>query len=180
MKEVVIIYWSKTGNTEQVAKSIEAGAKQAGAEVTLLKTDEAEDIDWYDYDLVCLGVPSYHWHPPKSADRFLKDKFKEYRQADKVKLGAPKVEGKHALVFCTYSGPHTGLDEATPVGDYVAQFFAHLGFTVLDKWYVLCEFRAGGPDRVNLEGRLGDIRGLPTEEKLAEISQDTKEIVKSL
>lgn len=180
MKEVVVIYWSKTGNTEQVAKSIAAGAKKAEANVSLLRTDEAGEIDFYDYDLVCMGVPSYHWHPPKPAEQFLKDKFKKYQKEDRVKLSAPKIEGKKALVFCTYSGPHTGINEATPVGDYVGQFFAHLGFTVIDKWYILCEFKADGPEGINLEGRMGDIRGLPTEGELEKISKDTERIVKKL
>ncbi|MCK8817677.1 flavodoxin domain-containing protein [Natroniella sulfidigena] len=180
MKEVVVIYWSKTGNTEQVARSIQKGAKKARANVSLLKIEEAKEIDFYDYDLVCLGVPSYHWHPPKPADRFLKNKFKEYRKEGKVKLGAPKVEGKNALVFCTYSGPHTGIDEAIPVGDYVGQFFAHFGFNVVDKLYILSEFKANGTEGVNLEGRMGDIRGLPTAEQLEKISQDTEELVSNL
>jgi hypothetical protein len=58
--------------------------------------------------------------------------FKEHHKLGKVKTGAPKVQGKYALIFCTYSGPHTGLREATPVGKYMGQFFEHLGFTVVD------------------------------------------------
>jgi hypothetical protein len=47
---------------------------------------------------------------------FLKKKFAEHRQNGKIKPSAPKVLGKNAIVFVTYSGPHTGIDEATPVG----------------------------------------------------------------
>jgi len=61
-------------------------------------------------------------------------KFDDYRKQEKIKTGAPKVPGKNVLIFCTYSGPHTGLREATPVGKYVGQFFEHIGFTVLDEW----------------------------------------------
>jgi len=51
----------------------------------------------------------------------------------KSRLVPPNVPGKNTLIFSTYSGPHTGLNEATPVGKYVGQFFEHLGFTVFDE-----------------------------------------------
>lgn len=51
-------------------------------------------------------------------------KFDENRKQGRIKTGAPKVPGKNALIFCTYSGPHTGLREATPVGKYIGQFLS--------------------------------------------------------
>jgi hypothetical protein len=78
----------------------------------LKRTEEAADINFYDYDLICIGFPSYQWSPPKPVDKFLKSKFAEYRRQGRVKVGAPKVPGKNALIFCTYSGPHTGINEA--------------------------------------------------------------------
>jgi len=71
-------------------------------------------------------------------------------------------------VFCTYSGPHTGIDEAIPCGKYMGQFFEHLGITVLDEWYVLSEFH--GSLENSTKGRMGDIRGKPTVEELKAIS----------
>ena len=168
-KKAVIIYWSKTGNTEKVAHSIKEGLDDAGLEVSLLKTDKAEDIDYFDYDLVCIGFPSYFWHPPKPMDDLLKKNFRKHRSEGKIKPSSPRVPGKYALIFCTYSGPHTGLNEATPAGDYVGQFFEHIGFNILDKWYVLSEFI--GNAAANTEGRMGDIRGLPTEDELDEIKE---------
>ena len=77
-------------------------------------------------------------------------------------MGSPVVLNKNVLMFCTFSGPHTGLDEATPVGKYVGQFFAHLGFTVLEEWYILNEVH--GSKEHNTKGRMGDIKGKPTKE----------------
>ena len=108
-------------------------------------------------------------------DAFLKDKFGAYRKQGRVKVGAPKVPGKHALIFCTYSGPHTGVREAVPAGLYAGQFFEHLGFTVLDEWYVVGEFR--GREETNTQGRLGDIRGRPNEEDLQRVKQDAAQLV---
>jgi menaquinone-dependent protoporphyrinogen IX oxidase len=36
------------------------------------KPEEAENIDYFDYDLVCVGAPSYSWHPPEPMTNFLK------------------------------------------------------------------------------------------------------------
>jgi len=47
-----IIYWSKTGNTEKVALSINEGLEAAGVEVLLKRTEEATDVDFYDYNLI--------------------------------------------------------------------------------------------------------------------------------
>jgi hypothetical protein len=107
---------------------------------------------------------------------FLKSKLTNYRKQGRVKVGAPKVPGKNALIFCTYSGPHTGVDEATPAGKYMCQFFEHLGFMVIAEWYVLSEFH--GWDEGNTQGRMGDIRGKPTEEELLKLKEDTGRLAK--
>jgi flavodoxin len=165
-----VVYWSKTGNTEKVALAIRESLETAGVQVRFKKTEEAEDIDFYDYDLFCIGFPSYQWSPPKSVDDFLKTKFREYRKQGSVKTGAPQVPGKSALIFCTYSGPHTGINEVLPAGKYAGQFFEHLGFAVLDEWYIPGEFH-GSEERSTL-GRLGNIKGRPNEEDLKKVRQD--------
>jgi hypothetical protein len=109
---------------------------------------------------------------------FLKGKLAFYQNQGKIKPCAPKVEGKNALVFCTYSGPHTGMDEATPAGKCMRQYFEHFGFNVVGEWYVLSEFH--GREDLSTQGRLGDIRGKPTAEDLAKIKKDAEQLAKSL
>jgi flavodoxin len=178
MKKAIVLYWSRTGNTKKVAHVIEEGLSEAGLDVSLKKIDEAEELDYFDYDLVCMGFPSYEWHVPKPVSDFLKKKLNVHRKQGKVKYGSPKVPGKNALIFCTYSGPHTGIDEATPAGDYVGQFFGHIGFNVLDKWYVLSEFI--GNEAASTEGRMGDIRGLPTKDDLNRIKEKAVKLAETL
>jgi flavorubredoxin len=178
VKTALIIYWSKTGNTKKAADAIHQGLTEAGLQVTVKDVGEAEDVDFFNYDLVCVGAPSYSWHPPEPMDKFLKAKFAAYRQQGRIKPSAPKTRGKYALIFVTYSGPHTGMDEATPAGKYLAQFFEHLGFSVLAEWYVLSEFH-GSLENSTL-GRMGDIRGKPTEEELRKIKQDAAALAKKL
>ena len=103
--KAAIIYWSRTGNTEKVALAINEGLEAAGVEVLLKRTEAAADVDFYGYDLICIGFPSYQWSPPKPMDEFLKRKFAGYKKQGRVKVGAPKVPGKNVLIFCTYSGP---------------------------------------------------------------------------
>jgi len=75
MKTALIIYWSKTGNTEKVANAIKHGLEEASIHVTIKKPEEAEVLDYFDYDLVCVGCPSYSWHPPEPIDKFSKEKI---------------------------------------------------------------------------------------------------------
>jgi flavorubredoxin len=178
MKTALIIYWSKTGNTEKVANSIKEGLGAAGVVVTMKKPEEAEDLDYFNFDLICMGCPSYSWHPPEPMTLFLKKKFAAYRQQGKIKPSAPKIPDKKALIFVTYSGPHTGIDEATPVGKDIRQYLEHIGFTIIDEWYVLSEFH--GSLENSTKGRMGDIRGKPTEEDLQKIKENAKQVASLL
>ena len=161
-----------------MALALGEGLRDAGADVVIKTVEEVSDIDFFDYDLICLGSPSYNWRPPEPVDRFLKSRFSEYRQKGRILLGAPKAAGKHVLLFCTYSGPHTGLNEAVPVGKYMGQFFDHLGFSILDEWYVLSEFH--GSEDNSTKGRLGDIRGLPTTEDLEKTRENIKDLYQKI
>ena len=174
--KAAIIYWSKTGNTQKVALAIKEGLEESGVNVCLIRIEEATDIDFYDYDLVCFGFPSHQWHPPKPVDAFLINQHVEHRKHGRIKLAAPKIPEKNALIFCTYSGPHTGINEAIPAGKYVGQFFEHLGFTVLDEWYVLGEFH--GSEEMSTKGKMGDIRGRPNEADLKKVVQDVVHLLK--
>jgi hypothetical protein len=95
-----------------------------------------------------------------------------------VQVNAPPVEGTRALIFCTYSGPHTGINEAIPAGKYAGQFFEHLGIQVLDEWYIVGEYH--GNLEASTRGCLGDIRGRPTEEDLRHIRERAASLVRRL
>jgi flavodoxin len=178
VKTALIVYWSNTGNTQKVAYAIQVGLEAAGFKVELKKPQEGKESDFYAYDLVCVGSPSIEWQPAEPIMSLLKAKLNLYRSQGKIKPGAPKVTGKNALVFCTYSGPHTGIDEATPAGKTMRQYFEHFGFTIVGEWYIVGEFH-GREDNSTL-GRLGDIRGKPTAEDLAKVKRDAEQIGKSL
>jgi flavorubredoxin len=177
VKNALIIYSSTTGNTAKVANAIKEGLVDSGFQVSIIKPSEARDVDFFNFDLVCIGSPSIQWHPAKLIDDFLKEKFAVYRKEGRIKVSAPKVADKRALIFITYSGPHTGIDEALPAGKYIRQFFEHLGFEVVDEWYVLSEFVFSLENSTN--GRMGDIRGKPTIDDLKKIRMDVVKVAAS-
>lgn len=175
--KAAVVYWSKTGNTEKVAEVIRDCLESKGSKVDYLRVEKAMDLDYYAYDLLCIGFPSYSWHPPEAVDEFLTEHHRRYHKLGLIKVGSPRLAGKNAVVFCTYSGPHTGIDEATPAGKYAGQFFDHLGFTVLDEIYVIGKHHN---KEMNTEGRLGDIRGRPNKDDLNEAQQRIEKLLKTL
>lgn len=176
--DAAVIYWSKTGNTEKAARAIRDGLAAEGATVHLVTVEEAEAIDFFAYDLVCVGFPAYSWTPPPPVLTWLKGKHRDYGREGRIKVSYPEVAGKQALVFVTYSGPHTGINEAIPAGKVAGQFFEHLGIRVLDEWYIVGEFH--GNEEASTRGRLGDIRGRPTAEELQQLSERARALARRL
>ena len=58
MKNVSIIYFSSTGNTEAMANAIAEGVKEAGGDATLITSEEASVDNVTSADVVALGCPS--------------------------------------------------------------------------------------------------------------------------
>jgi flavodoxin len=175
---VLIIYFSATGNTGKVANTIRETLKEEKVKVNLLKIQDAAEEELYDYNLVFLGTPSHSFLPAQPVMHFINNKMKLHRERGDIKLCAPKISGKTAVVFCTYSGPHTGINEATPVGKYMGQFFEHIGFEIAAEWYVVGEFH--GREENSTLGRLGNIKGRPNQQDLAEVKSDVLDLIKSI
>lgn len=176
--KALLVYWSNTGNTEKVAQSIFQGLEESRAEAVLKTSEEAGDIDWFDYDLVFVGCPSFRWAPPKPFKAYLDERYKMYEKQELVKLCSPRLKNRNAIMFCTYSGPHTGVNEAIPVTKVIGQYFDHLGFNILDEWHILGEIHRS--EEMSTKGRLGNIKGLPSDHDLARIKHNTIGLVKSL
>lgn len=58
MRKIAVVYWSGTGNTEEMANAVAEGAKSAGCEVCLAPVAEfsAERMD--EFDAVAFGCPA--------------------------------------------------------------------------------------------------------------------------
>ena len=176
--KVLIYYFSATGNTEKVALSIQRALEREGIKPVMKKMHKAGTEDLYEYDLVFMGSPSYMWAPPEPVREIIGAMMDHHRKRGDIKPCAPKIPGKKAVVFVTYSGPHTGINEAIPAGKYLGQFFAHLGFEVVAEWYTVGEFHKSLEN--STKGLLGDIRGRPNQQDLAEIENNVAKLIKSI
>jgi len=58
VKNIVIVYWSQTGNTEAMAEAVANGAKSSGAEVELLTVANTTAEMLEKADAIALGCPS--------------------------------------------------------------------------------------------------------------------------
>jgi len=132
----LVIYYSKTGNTEKVAKAI---AKGLGVEPK--KIDEK--INVLEYDLICIGTPVYGFAPAKQVNEFLE------------KL--PDLSGKQGAGFCTMhmvGGKRTLKALKLEMEDKGIEFlggFACKGLSKLVADFGPKIFNKGKPDEKDLE-----------------------------
>lgn len=173
----LILYWSSEKNTLRVAKVIEETLKSGGAKVDIIQMSPETIVDPLEYDLVFMGAPSYQWIPPVPVQQFVKNTMNRARGGVRP-VNTPKRSGKFSVVFCTYSGVHTGLNEGVTAGGYMGQFLEHMGFFVLDKWFVPGNFQ--GWEEGSANGILGDIRNRPNENDLRFIKKNTESILSGL
>ena len=99
--KALIIYDSKTGNTEKVAGVIQETLVKAGVNSTLKRVADASQEELYDYDLIILGTPTFRWLPSQGIQEFINQKVALHGKRGDIKLLAPVIPGKKAVVFCT-------------------------------------------------------------------------------
>ena len=58
MRKIAVVYWSGTGNTQQMADAVANGAKNAGAEPTVFTAAEFSADKMTAFDAIALGCPS--------------------------------------------------------------------------------------------------------------------------
>ncbi|SMP61478.1 flavodoxin [Anoxynatronum buryatiense] len=58
MKKVAVVYWTGSGNTEQMAQAVAEGITAGGGEAVLLNVSDASPEDVWKADAAALGCPS--------------------------------------------------------------------------------------------------------------------------
>lgn len=164
--KILNLYYSATGNTENVARHIAEALEKEGHTVETRKIAEGMEVELFDYDFVLAGSGVYEWLPGQPVVKVFGDLRRKYFQAGRLKPASPRVPGKKAAVYVTYGGVHTGMNEAVPAAKYMAQLFDHLGFDLVGEWYFVGEYKPEGFQEFNLNGRMGDIRGRPNADDL--------------
>ncbi|MCM8832696.1 MAG: NAD(P)H-dependent oxidoreductase [Candidatus Omnitrophica bacterium] len=105
MKKVLIIYHSKTGNTEEMAKSVAEGVKEENLEVILKSVEDTKVEDMLDADGIIVGSPTYFGLPSYEIKKLFDESVKYYGS----------LEGKVGGAF-TSSALVGGGNETTIMG----------------------------------------------------------------
>ncbi len=58
MKNIAVVYWTGTGNTEQMANAVAEGISAGGAEAKLFSVDSFNPSEIGEYDAVAFGCPA--------------------------------------------------------------------------------------------------------------------------
>lgn len=91
MSKIAVVYWSGTGNTEQMASAVAEGAKAEGAEVVTLTPADFNASMLNAYDAIAFGCPAM-------GDEVLEeDEFQPMWDACEGSL-----EGKKVALFGSY------------------------------------------------------------------------------
>lgn len=90
MKKILIGYWTNTGNTQEMAEQIAAGAEKAGAEVQLVMMDDMDAEMLAGCDVVALGCAAGGMEEPDAG-------FMRYYEQVKGALA-----GKPVALFGSY------------------------------------------------------------------------------
>lgn len=115
---IAIAYYSGFGHTDVLAKAVEAGARDAGADVTSIRVDGLTEADWDVLDAadaIIFGAPTYMGSAAGAFHVFAESTSKRWaRRAWRDKLGAGftnaacKAGDKHSTLgyFATLGAQH--------------------------------------------------------------------------
>ena len=94
MVNVLVIYYTKTGNTETMAKEVERGAQEGGADTMLKKATDVEMVDMKWADGILIGSPTYFGLPAQEVKALI-EKSIEIRGELENKVGAAFSSSAH-------------------------------------------------------------------------------------
>ena len=106
MTKLTIIYHSRSGNTEAMAKAVQEGALAAGASVSLKKVAEATIDDLLDCDAVIFGSPNNFNYMSGAVKEFLDQAYialeNEALSKPYAAFGCGGDEGEPAITSIEY------------------------------------------------------------------------------
>ena len=91
MNKVAIVYWSGTGNTEQMAQAVAEGVKNAGGEADVLTCAEFDSAKLADYGAVAFGCPAMG-----------AEQLEDFEFEPLFLQCAPELNGKDIALFGSY------------------------------------------------------------------------------
>lgn len=146
--------------------------EQLGHHVDTVKITGDQDLDLLSYDFIFVGSGVYQWLPGKGLQEFIAARLAHYAAAGEIKPASPRRPGEKVVVYCTFGGAHTGVNEAIPAVKFMGQLFDHLGFEVVNEWYFIGEYPAQGRMKdFSTLGRLGNTKGRPNDTDLRDVAE---------
>ncbi len=178
--KVLNLYFSSTGNTEKVALKIRDTVRELGHEVETVKVTSGDvNLDILNFDFVFVGSGVYGQLPGKPMIELHRRLLHKYNEEGEIKPASPRRPSANVVVYCTYGGVHTGINEAIPAVKFLGQLYDHLGYAIVGEWYVIGEYKTDGFRDRSVGGRLGDIRGRPNMEDLKEVAEKVKGVFRA-
>jgi ferredoxin len=136
----LIIYFSQSGNTRKIARSVAEGISPLVEECALVRVDKVQPADLLRYDIIGIGTPVWAGVPPH-VERLIKS--------------FPVMNGKHAFAFSTHGTMPARFSPA------MVRLLVGRGLIALSwrGWYCSCDFpfipkpylTDGHPDEIDLE-----------------------------
>lgn len=71
MAKALVVYYSRFGNTEKVAKALAAGLESGGVDASTAKVDEVKFEELDEITLLCVGTPVHAWNVSRPVKEFL-------------------------------------------------------------------------------------------------------------
>jgi NAD(P)H dehydrogenase (quinone) len=148
--KILVVFYSRDGSVEALAKAVSEGAREAGAEVRLRRVPDIVAPS------VMAKVPGWEERSKRMLSQYGAPTAADAEWADGIIFGTPtrfgntsaelkayidslgglwfqgKLNGKAAGAFTSTAGPHGG-NEATVVSLYIPM--AHLGFIIVPNGY---------------------------------------------
>ena len=87
MADIIIIYYSKTGNTKKMAQFIKEGVAGEGADAALKDISEVDTDELLSYDGIIIGSPTYYGTMAADIKRLIDESVKFHGKL-KGKVGA--------------------------------------------------------------------------------------------
>ena len=85
MSKIAVVYWSGTGNTEEMANAVAQGAREAGAEADVIFAANFKPEDMGQYAAIAFGCPSM------GTEQLEDTEFEPVFNACKGKLSGKKI-----------------------------------------------------------------------------------------
>ena len=111
--KVLILFYSRTGNTKQMAELVAAGARDAGGNVSLKPVGDVAPEELLDYDAIAVGSPTYYGSMAAEIKKLLDESVKFHG----------RLEGKVGAAFS--SSANIGGGNETTVLDILNALLIH-------------------------------------------------------